>query len=265
MELKDLVANYKLLVATLRNVLSVFFIFFVFVIFFTYKEFKISNFSIYYPYPDFFHSISISFFLFIKNATLPHGLLLINVNPFDLIYVDVYSALALSIILSLPFTMYFAISYISPALYKKEKKAILYMILPSILLFLLGALFAFYIILPLLFKVVIVFATNFNVEPTMSVLGFFSLVVKIILLTGLSFEMPVVIVFLSYINLVSPDTWLKNWRYAVVVSFFIALLVSPGATGGLIETIIGITLSTLYFAGAIISKFVYKNQEIEKK
>ncbi|MEM3812153.1 MAG: twin-arginine translocase subunit TatC, partial [Thermoplasmata archaeon] len=73
-----------------------------------------------------------------------------------------------------------------------------------------------------------------------------------------SFEMPVIIVFLSYIGLVSPQTWLKNWKYAVVVSFFIALLVSPGATGGIIETMIGLILSGLYIAGALISKIVYK-------
>jgi sec-independent protein translocase protein TatC len=143
-------------------------------------------------------------------------------------------------------------------MYKKEKKAIIYIILPSILLFLLGAAFAYYIILPLLFRVVLIFASDLNVIPTMSVLGFFTLVVKIIILTGLSFEMPVIIVFLSYIGLVSPQTWLKNWKYAVVVSFFIALLVSPGATGGLIESMIGLILSGLYIAGALISRIVYK-------
>jgi sec-independent protein translocase protein TatC len=258
MEFKDIIDNYKVLVSLLKRILLVFLIFFVSVLFFTYRIFRFDSINIYYPYPDFFHSFSISFFLYIKNTTLAHGLILININPFDLIFVDIYSGLALALIFSAPFILYFTIKYLSPAMYKKEKKAIIYIILPSILLFLLGAAFAYYIILPLLFRVVLIFASDLNVIPTMSVLGFFTLVVKIIILTGLSFEMPVIIVFLSYIGLVSPQTWLKNWKYAVVVSFFIALLVSPGATGGLIESMIGLILSGLYIAGALISRIVYK-------
>ncbi len=258
MELKDIIENYKVLVSLLKRILSVFLIFFVSVLFFSYSVYRFGNITIYYPYPDFFHSFSILFFLYIKSTTLAHGLTLININPFDLIFVDIYSGLSLAIIFSIPFILYFAIRYLSPAMYKKEKKAILLISLPSILLFLLGASFAYYIILPLLFRVVLIFAADLNVVPTMSVLGFFTLVIKIIILTGLSFEMPVIIVFLSYIGLVSPQTWLKNWKYAVVVSFFIALLVSPGATGGLIESMIGLILSGLYIAGALISKIVYK-------
>jgi len=59
---------------------------------------------------------------------------------------------------------------------------------------------------------------------------------------------------LSYIGAVNYSTWMKNWRYAIVVAFFIALLISPRATAGLMETTIGLTLSALCFVGALLSK-----------
>ncbi|MCL4325542.1 MAG: twin-arginine translocase subunit TatC [Candidatus Thermoplasmatota archaeon] len=241
----------------LKKIIFIFASFFLFIIFFSYKVIRVDGISLYYPYPDFFHSFSISFFLFIKSSTLPPTIILLNLNPFDMLYVDLYSALFLSVALSFPLILYIILSYLFPALYQKERRLILFVIGPSVFLFLLGSLFAFYIILPLLFRVVIILTKSFGVDPTMSVRSFLSFVLMILLTTGLSFELPVIITSLSYLKIVSPNTWLKNWRYAIVGSFFIALLISPGATGGLIESLIGIVLSTLYLIGALISKYLF--------
>ena len=83
-----------------------------------------------------------------------------------------------------------------------------------------------------------------------------STVLSFVIMLGLSFEYPIVIVALTYIGFADYKTWLKYWRYAVALSFIIALIISPGATGGIIETIIGLTLSGLYFLGVLISKYI---------
>jgi len=67
-----------------------------------------------------------------------------------------------------------------------------------------------------------------------------------------------VVILLSYFKIVKPEVWFRNWRYAVIGAFFIALLISPGATGGTMEVIIATVILTLYFIGALIAFKVYK-------
>ena len=86
--------------------------------------------------------------------------------------------------------------------------------------------------------------------------------------TGLSvifIILPVVMVTLTKFNFVGPEVWKENWRMGILVSFIIALLISPGVTGGLIETVIGLTLSGLYAAGAIVSQRVAKKNQTLKE
>ena len=260
MELNDLVENASELLSVLKKILIIFVFFFLFFFFLSLNFFYYDGVPIPYFYPNFYHSISLDFFLFIKENLLPKGIILININPFDLLTIDVYSSLSLAFICSYPFIVFFLFQYLSPAIYRKEKKLFIYVSIFGTLLFILGALFAFYIVVPLLFDFVIRFSQVLNVEPTVSVLGFFTFTVKMIIFTGIAFEMPLVIVSLVYLDILKPETLFKNWRYAVVISFFLALLISPGTTGGIIETFIGTTLSLLYFGGAIVGKYIYKRK-----
>lgn len=105
---------------------------------------------------------------------------------------------------------------------------------------------------------------SLGVEPT---LGFNSYISTIILLmagTGIAFEMPLIMYMLTLVGLIKSSTWFKNWRWGVLISFIVAYIISPGTTGGIIETIIGIILSMLYFGGAYASKIAEKSREKKK-
>ena len=73
---------------------------------------------------------------------------------------------------------------------------------------------------------------------------------------GLVFEMPLIISAMVYLGIVDVKFLQSKWRYAVVGSFVIALIISPGATGGLIETALGLIFSGMYFSGVALGKFM---------
>lgn len=224
------------------------------------SRFRLFNTPITLPFPNFYNSFSVLILKAIEYNLVPHGIILINIAPFDIVVSDVYVALAISISIIIPVLVYQIFSFASPGLYKKEKKVIIYSILPIFLLFILGVIFALKEIIPLLLKLIYEFAINLHVLPTMGIKDFISIVLLICVGMGAVFETPVIVVVLSYLRIVKPSFWFKNWRYAIIAAFFVALLISPGATGGIMETTIALIIIVLYFIGAVIAKRVYREE-----
>jgi sec-independent protein translocase protein TatC len=148
--------------------------------------------------------------------SLPAGVKLAYTNPTD------------------PFTLYmkvamlagvFLTKFIAPGLYRKEKKYILPFILCSMLLFLSGASFCYYIILPSAFKFLIELGSSFT--PMIRIDEYLDLTNTMLLGFGAIFEMPVITAFLAIFGLVSARFLLKYFRYAIVIIVALAAIISP--------------------------------------
>ncbi|MCL4411836.1 MAG: twin-arginine translocase subunit TatC [Candidatus Thermoplasmatota archaeon] len=214
----------------------------------------------YLPLPNFFNSFSVLLLRFIESTLVPKGMILINVAPFDIVVSDVYVALSLSISLTMPVMVYQVFKFATPGMYLKERRAVRFSLLPIAVLFIAGVLFAYILIIPLLLHVIYEFALNLKVEPTMGIKDFVSIILLISVGMGVIFETPVIIVTLSYLRIVKPDFWFRQWRYAIIGAFFAALLISPGATGGIMETTIATIIIILYFAGALVARRFYRKE-----
>lgn len=234
---------------------------FAFFFFFTLKRLDLGGFSIYYPYPSFFKSIATQVFQLLVAHFIYKKFTLINIGSFDALISTLYVGALLAAVFSVPVWAYEIGAFVSPGLTPKEKRVIRALAIPATVLFVLGATFAYEVVLPVLFNVIYTLTVSLGVEPTMSVRSFITIVVVYMAAMGLSFELPVFMVALSYVGLVGYETWKSGWRWAVVICFFIALLISPGATGGLMETVIGLTLSSLYFVGLLIVRIITKNKK----
>ncbi|ADX82944.1 twin-arginine translocase subunit TatC [Sulfolobus islandicus] len=218
-------------------------------------------------YPSLFDSISVQLTqLFIYNE-LPKGVKLIIINLFDPLFASFYISLYLAIFTTIPIIVREIWAFVAPGLYEHEKKLFKSIIFPAFLLFALGSAFAYFLLIPLMLRIILLYATTLGsaVEPTLGLRSFVSTVMTLLIATGLSFELPLIMGGLTGVGVVKSITWLKNWRWGVLVSFIIAWIISPGTTGGIIETVIGITLSTLYFIGALISKFMEKGRKKESQ
>jgi sec-independent protein translocase protein TatC len=227
---------------------------------------KIFSYSLFYPFPSFYHSFSVVLLEFMKKGLVPNKMVLINVAPFDIVVSVVYISLAISISLIIPILAFQIIGFSRTALYPRERKVVTFSIIPILILFIIGVLFALKLIIPVLFKLIYSFAIDVGVLPTLGILQFVSIVVLITAGMGAVFETPVIVFSLSYVGLVPPSTWLKNWRYAIIGAFFVALLISPGATGGIMETTIAMVILGLYFSGALLARWVLnKKVRVEEK
>ncbi len=198
-------------------------------------------------------------------SNLPHGFSVIAITPFEAIMVDVKLSLLISLVIIMPWILFQISLFIGPALYSYERKLLILSIIPVIMFFITGFLFASTLIVPLIFKFADALDISMGILPTVSASSFVLTIFIIDFSMGLSFEIPMFMLSLTYLGIISSDQIKNNWRYGIAGSFVMALVISPGATGGLMETIIGLTISGLYFLGYTFSikveKWRVKNNE----
>ncbi len=161
---------------------------------------------------------------------------------------------------SLPFILYQVWAFIAPGLYEHEKKLIIPFVFWGTIMFIIGAAFAYYIVFPVGFKVLVTFGgQQFTAMPRISeYVSFFG---KLMLGFGIAFEMPVVTYFLAKLGLVTDKTLKDFSRYAIVVIFILAAVLTPPDLFS--QLAMAAPLLILYGVSIIIAKMV--NPEKENK
>lgn len=163
-------------------------------------------------------------------------------------------------ILSFPWVLYQIWLFISPALYENEKKFALWFIMVSSILFFLGILFGYFILLPLSLDFLTGISVSNEIKNDIDVKSYIGLVKTTSLATGLIFELPVVIFFLAKLGLVS-DSFLKEYRkYAIVLILILAAIITP--PDFISQIIVAIPMLILYEISIFIAKFVQPKQKV---
>jgi sec-independent protein translocase protein TatC len=152
-------------------------------------------------------------------------------DPFTL-YIKV--ALLAGVFVTIPFTLYEVWKFIAPGLYRKEKRYVVPFMFSSVLLFLAGAAFCYYIVLPQAYAVLLKFGADFT--PAIKIDEYLDLTLVMLLGFGLVFEMPVVVAFLSIFGLVSAGFLWRKFKYAILIMVVLAAVLSP--TGDAVNLII---------------------------
>jgi len=153
---------------------------------------------------------------------------LIYTSPTDSFTITMKVALLAGVFLTLPFTLFEVWKFISPGLYRREKRYAIPFLFFSILLFLSGAAFCYYYALPGAFKFLTDWGANIeNVKPQIEIGRYLDLTNTMLLGFGLIFEMPVVVAFLSLFGLVSANFLIRKFRYALVGIVILAAVISP--------------------------------------
>jgi sec-independent protein translocase protein TatC len=154
---------------------------------------------------------------------LPEHLGYLNpTDPFNL-YLKV-AALA-GLFLTSPFVLYQVWMFISPGLYRNEKKYVVPFMVSTILLFLSGGYFGYRIVYPRALGFLIDIGKQF--QPMITIGEYTQLFLSIVLGMGLIFEMPILVFFLALMGIMSPEFMVKNFRYSILVIFIIAAIVTP--------------------------------------
>ena len=130
------------------------------------------------------------------------------------------------IMLAAPIIIYQFWMFVAPGLYEKEKRMMIPIIFLSTLFFLGGALFGYFIVFPWGFKFFLGFA-NDTIRALPSMKEYLSLSAKLLIAFGLVFELPLVITFLAKLGVVSVDFLKKNRKYAILLFFAGAAIITP--------------------------------------
>jgi sec-independent protein translocase protein TatC len=157
---------------------------------------------------------------------LPDGKL-IYLSPADPFMITVQLALVIGLLLAFPVIAYQIWTFVSPALTREEKRAIVPALYLGLVLFAVGVTGAYYFVLPPTLRFFTMFQVE-NLTPFLTAAGYFGLVTKLLLAFGAIFELPVVILVLSALQLVT-SAWLRSKRrYAIAGGAVIAALITPG-------------------------------------
>ena len=130
------------------------------------------------------------------------------------------------VILTSPFILYQIWAFVAPGLYRHEKRYVVPFVLGGSFFFTLGVLFGYFVAIPVGFRFLLGFATDF-IKPMPSMKEYLTFTIKFLLAFGLVFEFPVVLVFLARIGVVDAKMLAKQRKYAILLVFIVAAAVTP--------------------------------------
>ena len=183
---------------------------------------------------------------------LPGGHLIATqiVSPF---FVPFKLALLAAMLVCVPYFLYQLWSFIKPALYRNEKRYVWPFLIFSGILFYSGMAFAYFVIFPLLFQFLA------NTAPAGVVLSpdigeYLDFTMKLLLIFGSLFEIPMIMVLMVAINIVERAWFVRMRRYAIVAAFVIGMLLAPPDV--MSQTILAVPIYLLYEAGIQLTRLV---------
>ncbi|OFV93985.1 MAG: twin arginine-targeting protein translocase TatC [Acidobacteria bacterium RIFCSPLOWO2_12_FULL_65_11] len=201
-----------------------------------------------------FHQRVYDFVFEPTRRVLPDGTRLMYTEPGEAFSLHIQIALIAGVVVAAPFIMYQVWRFIAPGLYANEKKFAVPFVLFSTIGFILGALFNHYVAFPFMMT----FFASFNAEDLvfMPKIGpVFSLYAKFLIALGLIFQMPTVVFFLAKMKLVTARFLAKNFKYAVLIIFILAAVITPSGDPGT-QAVFAAPMIGLYLISIVIAWIV---------
>lgn len=209
------------------------------------------------------------FFLMLKSYLVPpvvNGLPLhfSFKTPWDGVLVQIKAAMFLAILVGSPVIVYELGKFIGPALKPSEKRLILRITAPVLVLFLAGIALCFVVVLPFTFK--LLYSVQTTVGADFLVLfadDFISFTLLFLLAFGLAFQLPVLMYGMSWLGIVGADFWRKYWRFATIAIFAFGAFITPDGSG-VTMMLVALPMLGLYLIGYVAARYV-QNRRVRAK
>jgi len=163
-----------------------------------------------------------------------------------------------SLFLMSPFVFLQLWYFVAPGLYQKEKKYVIPFVLMTTFFFSLGVLFGYFIVFPWACRFFLALGGGF--QPVITVDQYFDFALKVLLGIALVFELPTLIFFLAKMGLVTARWMIRNFKYAVLLVFVIAAVITP-TPDVITQSIVAIPMLALYGLGILIALVVGRGKE----
>ena len=187
--------------------------------------------------------------------------ILINTTMSGQFTTHMFVALISGFVLAFPYVIFEIWRFIKPGLYKTERKYANGMVFYTSVLFIMGVLFGYYVIAPMSVN----FLGNYQVSELIvnqiDLNSYFTTLATLVLATGLVFEMPILIYFLTKIGLVTPDFMRTYRRHSIVVILIIAAVITPPDVAS--QIFVSLPLLVLYEISIYVSAAVLRNSRLK--
>jgi sec-independent protein translocase protein TatC len=194
----------------------------------------------------------------LQGPLLKIGKSLVFTHPMDALNLYLQVALLAGAILASPFILFQVWLFIAPGLYQKERRFVIPFMAATVGLFLAGASFGYFYVLPGAMKILII-DMGHNFTPMITIEDYSSFFLSIILGLGISFELPILIFFLAMFGIVSPRFLWKNIRYAILAVFIVAAIICPSPDPWTM-CIYAIPMLALYLVGIGVAWWVHPSR-----
>lgn len=184
---------------------------------------------------------------------VPAGVELVSMTPIDAFYANAAISAMLAILILCPLALYEMWRFVSPGLYSHERRTLRLLVLLSAVLFVVGAVFAYVMLIPIIFSGLYAF-TPVDAQALFSLRALVSLVAGMMLATAFLFLIPVVMVILSRAGVVPAPWWSDHAREAILITLVVSAIITPDGSG-LSMVVLALPMCALYgggYAGSMI-------------
>ncbi|MCC1484874.1 twin-arginine translocase subunit TatC [Winogradskyella immobilis] len=171
----------------------------------------------------------------------------------------IWTSIYAGLVIAFPYVIYQLWKFISPGLKTNERKNSKGFIIISSLLFFIGVLFGYYVIVPLSLNFLANYSVSDKVINEFDLSSYIAIVRSSVLASGLVFELPIIIYFLTKVGLVTPITLRKYRKFALVIVLILAAIITPPDITS--QVIVAIPILILYQVSIYISAIVVRNQK----
>ena len=183
---------------------------------------------------------------------------LVFIAPTEAFFVNLKVAFYAGLFLSVPLLLFQVWKFVAPGLYEHERRYSFPFLIISTILFLLGAIFAYAVILPIALHFLIAQGGELW-QPNITLSNYLSFCMRLILAAGLVFEFPVLMYFLAKVGVVTPEFLVKNRKYAVLLAFVIAAILTPPDVFS--QVLLAVPLFLLFEVSIFVAKRVASGRE----
>jgi sec-independent protein translocase protein TatC len=179
---------------------------------------------------------------------------LVYLNPTEPFNIYLKVGLLAGVFVASPFILYQVWAFIAPGLYRNERRYVLPFMFSTVFLFVSGAFFGYKVVYPNALDFLISYGSQF--QPMITIGEYTDLFLTIILGLGIIFELPIVVFFLSMMGLVTAGWMWRNLRYAILVIFIVAAIITP-TTDIVNMTVFAAPMIVLYLLSILIAFIVH--------
>jgi sec-independent protein translocase protein TatC len=178
-------------------------------------------------------------------------------SPTEYFWTYMKVAMIAGLFIAMPVVLWNVWAFVAPGLHKHERKYAAPFVIVGSLLFLLGGAFALLVVIPFAVQFLVTFGIEKGAQPMISIASYTDFIIKFTLAFGIVFELPVVITLLSMLGIVTPKFLSKNRKYAILINFIIAAVLTP--TPDVVnQTLMAGPLCILYELGIISARIFGK-------